>query len=80
MKSFAYKKDVVLQLLHGKWEIPILSLIFFFLAAFLFAVTGSPATDEYRVKRLKMVESDIRGKGVRDKRVLDAMSKIERHL
>ena len=80
MKSFADKKDAVLQILHGKWKIAISSLIFFVMTAVLFAVTGSSATDEYRVKRLKMVESDIRGRGIRDKRVLDAMSKIERHL
>jgi protein-L-isoaspartate(D-aspartate) O-methyltransferase len=27
-----------------------------------------------------MIESDIRGRGIRDRKVLDAMSKIERHL
>jgi protein-L-isoaspartate(D-aspartate) O-methyltransferase len=80
MKSLPYKKDAVQQVLHGKWKIPILSLIFFVMAAFLFAVTCSSVMDENRMKRLKMVESDIRGRGITDKRVLDAMSKIERHL
>lgn len=36
--------------------------------------------DENRVKRLNMVERDIKGRGVRDRRVLEAMSRIERHL
>jgi protein-L-isoaspartate(D-aspartate) O-methyltransferase len=80
MKSFTHKKNVVLQILHGKWGIPILLLIFFVMTVLLFAVTGPSAADEYGVKRLKMVESDIRGRGIRDKRVLEAMSKIERHL
>ena len=66
--------------LHGKLVIPILSLLFLVMTGFLFAVTGSSATDEYRVKRLKMVERDIKGRGVRDRRVLDAMTRIERHL
>src|SRR5574340_26770 len=38
------------------------------------------ASDDYRQKRQRMVENDIRGRGVKDKRVLDAMLKIERHL
>jgi|OpeIllAssembly_1097287.scaffolds.fasta_scaffold21613_1 protein-L-isoaspartate(D-aspartate) O-methyltransferase len=80
MKSFAGKKDAFLQILSGKWGIPAWSLIFLFMTAFLFAVTGSSITDEYRVKRLNMVERDIRGRGISDRKVLDAMSKIERHL
>jgi protein-L-isoaspartate(D-aspartate) O-methyltransferase len=80
MRSFARKKNAILHIFRGKREIRILSLIFFFITAFLFAVTGSPATDEYRVKRLKMVETDIRGRGIRDRKVLDTMARIERHL
>lgn len=38
------------------------------------------ASDDYRQKRQRMVENDIRGRGIKDKRVLDAMLKIERHL
>ncbi|MBI4685810.1 MAG: protein-L-isoaspartate(D-aspartate) O-methyltransferase [Nitrospirae bacterium] len=38
------------------------------------------AFDDYRQKRQRMVENDIRGRGIKDKRVLDAMSRIERHL
>lgn len=38
------------------------------------------AEDSYRSKRLAMVERDIKGRGVKDKRVLDAMSRIQRHL
>ena len=43
-------------------------------------MTGSFPTDEYKAKRLKMVEKDIKGRGIKDKRVLDAMASIERHL
>jgi protein-L-isoaspartate(D-aspartate) O-methyltransferase len=38
------------------------------------------ASDEYRVKRQEMVKKDIKGRGIKDKKVLDAMSKIKRHL
>ncbi|MDH4233220.1 MAG: protein-L-isoaspartate(D-aspartate) O-methyltransferase [Nitrospirota bacterium] len=57
-----------------------MSLLFFVMLSFLFAVTGSSATDEFKLKRQEMIESDIRGRGVSDRRVIDAMSKIERHL
>ena len=50
------------------------------MTAFLIVMTGSSAMDEYRVKRLKMVERDIKGRGVSDRKVLDAMSRIGRHL
>jgi len=79
MKYNACKKNAVLQILHRKWEIPLLTLIFVVMTFFLFSVAASEK-DEYRVKRLKMIEYDIRGRGIRDKRVLDAMSEIERHL
>jgi len=36
--------------------------------------------DRYRKQRLRMVESQLRGRGVRDSRVLAAMEKIPRHI
>ncbi len=38
------------------------------------------ASDVYKSKRQAMVKYDIKGRGIKDRRVLDAMSKIERHL
>lgn len=38
------------------------------------------ADDEYAQKRQSMVEKDIKGRGVKDRRVLDAMLKVPRHL
>lgn len=38
------------------------------------------ATDGFKSKRLSMIGRDIKGRGIQDARVLDAMSKIERHL
>ncbi|MDP2157682.1 MAG: protein-L-isoaspartate(D-aspartate) O-methyltransferase [Nitrospirota bacterium] len=46
----------------------------------LLSATVAPATEEYTLKRLKMIETDIRVRGVKDKKVLDAMSRIPRHL
>ena len=80
MKPTARKTGQVLQVLHGKWQIPVLSLVFLSIASFIFAMTGSYGTDEYRTKRQRMVEKDIKGRGLKDKRVLDAMSRTERHL
>jgi protein-L-isoaspartate(D-aspartate) O-methyltransferase len=39
-----------------------------------------PADDQYQMKRREMVEKQIRGRGVRDARVLAAMGKVPRHL
>lgn len=41
---------------------------------------SSSSADVYVSKRRAMVENDIKGRGIKDKRVLDAMSKIPRHL
>ncbi|MEW6001174.1 MAG: protein-L-isoaspartate(D-aspartate) O-methyltransferase [Nitrospirota bacterium] len=38
------------------------------------------ASDPYILKRQVMIEHDIKGRGIKDKRVLDAMEKIPRHL
>ncbi len=45
----------------------------------LFAVQAV-AQDLYLPKRLSMVERDIKGRGIRDVRVLDTMRKVPRHL
>jgi len=56
-----------------------------FFLSFALVVTLAPPplfgqVDEYQKKRELMVDRDIRGRGVKDKRVLDAMLKIHRHL
>jgi len=38
------------------------------------------ATDPYSQKRKAMIEHDIKGRGIRDKTVIEAMGKIPRHL
>ncbi|MDI6889805.1 MAG: protein-L-isoaspartate(D-aspartate) O-methyltransferase [Thermodesulfovibrionales bacterium] len=38
------------------------------------------ASDPYLQKRQAMVENDIKGRGIKDKRVLEVMGKIPRHL
>src|SRR3989304_950130 len=49
-----------------------------FIAVFLQA--GPAASGGFKIMRPRMVEQDIRGRGVRDKKVLGAMTRIERHL
>jgi protein-L-isoaspartate(D-aspartate) O-methyltransferase len=46
----------------------------------LATVSHALADDPYRAKRMDMVEQQIRGRGVRDARVLAAMEKVPRHL
>ena len=46
----------------------------------LCAVSGVLAADPYLAKRQKMVDHDLRGRGVRDAKVLAAMGKVPRHL
>ncbi len=38
------------------------------------------AADQYAQKRQAMIQNDIKGRGVKDKKVLDAMARIPRHL
>lgn len=38
------------------------------------------AADQYAQKRLAMIQNDIKGRGVKDNKVLDAMARIPRHL
>jgi protein-L-isoaspartate(D-aspartate) O-methyltransferase len=42
------------------------------------SINGSWA-DEFKMKRLKMVERQIAGRGVSDKRVLEALREVQRH-
>ncbi len=46
----------------------------------LATVSHALADDPYRAKRMDMVERQIRGRGIRDARVLAAMEKAPRHL
>ena len=52
-------------------------LLFLF---FVFLVSHAAAQDRYAEKRRVMVEKDIKGRGIKDKRVLDVMAKVPRHL
>jgi protein-L-isoaspartate(D-aspartate) O-methyltransferase len=64
-----------------KTSLPV-SLILFFIPIFLLSswvVTPfSHASEDLRIKRQKMIERDINGRGIKDRKVLDAMSRIER--
>ncbi len=51
-----------------------------FCGILLFAVSGALAADPYLAKRQAMVEQDIKGRGIRDGKVLEAMGKVPRHL
>ncbi len=42
--------------------------------------TCTASDDPYKTKRDFMVEHDIKGRGIRDKRVLDVMGRLPRHL
>ncbi|MBI5327433.1 MAG: protein-L-isoaspartate(D-aspartate) O-methyltransferase [Deltaproteobacteria bacterium] len=50
------------------------------LTAILILHTVAPAEDIYKQKRQNMVAQDIRGRGISDKKVMEAMEKIPRHL
>lgn len=52
----------------------IVFLFLIFSSAYLFAA------DPYTVKRQAMVDDDIKGRGIKDKKVLDVMGRIPRHL
>lgn len=43
-------------------------------------ISDSYASDDYKTKRMIMVEKDIKGRGIKDPKVFEAMSKIERHM
>ena len=56
------------------------SLVIFLLAFALFSASYILASDPYLQKREWMVDHDIKGRGIKDKKVLEAMEKIPRHL
>jgi protein-L-isoaspartate(D-aspartate) O-methyltransferase len=53
---------------------------FLVLLSIAFASTAPKAADPFSEKRRAMVEKDLKGRGVKDAKVLDAMAKIPRHL
>lgn len=57
-----------------------LILIFLILSTLLVTESGLYASDVFKLKRHAMVENDIKQRGIKDRKVLEAMSKIERHL
>ena len=69
--------------LRGHQMDKLLRLVLFLslLVCLLLATGASPANeDPYPKKRQRMVEKDIRARGVKDLKVLEAMGKIPRHL
>jgi protein-L-isoaspartate(D-aspartate) O-methyltransferase len=42
-------------------------------------MSGVPQVDAYREERLLMVEQQLRARGIRDERVLEAMARVPRH-
>lgn len=63
----------------GKYLCP-LNSAFLFMVFLLSIFLLADANDDFSQKRVAMVKNDIQGRGIRDKRVLDALAKIERHL
>ncbi len=60
-------------------SLAILCGVIVFLGLFCF-LSVSFGNDKYSQMRLRMIEKDIKGRGISDKRVIKAMSKIPRHL
>lgn len=50
------------------------------LVSLVFLVSHLYAEDPYFQKRLAMVEKDLKGRGIKDKKVLEAMTNVPRHL
>jgi protein-L-isoaspartate(D-aspartate) O-methyltransferase len=70
MKAFAGLN----KFLSGNSPILLIFLLFFY-------CTGNPqSSEEFKKQREQMVKWQIEARGVTDKRVLDAMRKVERHL
>jgi protein-L-isoaspartate(D-aspartate) O-methyltransferase len=70
MKDFARKHDM------RKWAVT----IFVILLGITLNVSISFSGDVFERRRQEMVEKDIRGRGVKDQRVLSAMLSVQRHL
>ncbi len=59
----------------------LLRYISVFLVLWLFfPAVSARSEDVYTQKRKQMIKHDIKGRGIKDKRVIDAMAKIPRHL
>jgi protein-L-isoaspartate(D-aspartate) O-methyltransferase len=54
--------------------------VIFFAIVVLFTIGLSPAADQYGAMRQRMVDDDLRGRGIRDARVLKVMGEVPRHL
>ena len=52
----------------------------FFLSILILSILPAYSQDVYAKKRQIMIEKDIRGRGITDKKVLDVMGKTPRHL
>ena len=52
----------------------------FFLSILFLSISPAYSQDVYEKKRQIMIEKDIRGRGITDKKVLDVMGKTPRHL
>ncbi|UCE78098.1 MAG: protein-L-isoaspartate(D-aspartate) O-methyltransferase [Nitrospiraceae bacterium] len=63
-----------------KHDIFSLTSAFLFIIFCLSVITLAQADEDFTQKRLAMVKNDIQGRGIQDKRVIDALAKIERHL
>lgn len=58
----------------------IISIIIFFVNTLAFSPSFSWSTDAFEKRRREMVEKDIKARGIKDQRVLDAMLTVPRHL
>lgn len=67
---------------HKKFDKEINSYLkrVFLITFLLFSASYLFASDPYMEKRQVMVENDIKGRGIKDKKVLDVMGRIPRHL
>ncbi|MFH2069291.1 MAG: protein-L-isoaspartate(D-aspartate) O-methyltransferase [Candidatus Omnitrophota bacterium] len=66
-----------MAILHKRLGIQTIASV---LVSLAFLSGGLSAADPYQESRQKMVEHDIKGRGVKDARVLEVMGKLPRHL
>jgi len=55
-------------------------LVILMLVSLVFTVSDLSAEEPYFQKRLAMVEKDLKGRGIKDKKVLEMMANVPRHL
>lgn len=58
----------------------VLTILSILIALLAILVSHSLSLDVFEKRRNEMVENDIKARGIKDKRVLDAMLKVKRHL